>query len=90
MNHRSCNHRSAQPAPGPSRTSEGAALAACAPDARRQKNLSFGEDFNSEHSFSHVAASVTTISIGSDPAELPKRRTYTASDRGVPSCVYLG
>ncbi len=90
MNHRSVNRHPTQPAPGPSRNCEGAALATCAPDARREKTLSFGEDFNSEHSFSYVATSVTTISMNSDPAEPARRRTRSTQDRGGPSCIYLG
>ncbi len=87
MNHRSVSRHPTQSVPGPARSSEGAGRA---PDATRAKSLSFGEDFNSEHSFSYVAASVTAVSINSNPAEPARRRTHSANDRGVPSCVYLG
>lgn len=87
MNHRSVSRHPTQSAPGPARSSE---RTGNAPDTNRKQILSFCEDFNSEHSFLYVAASVAAISMNSDPAEPARRRSHSSQDRGVPSCVYLG
>jgi hypothetical protein len=59
-------------------------------ESNMRSKRAFGEDFNLEHSISHVSIKVVAFSASSAALEPAFSRSFHGQDLRSPSCVYVG